>query len=405
MHLHQRHMLVGRCVVDQVRPGRAEHMFDHIHMFDIPDQGLDLQPGVELPELPVDFKQRGFGVVQQDHALRCKRGNLAAQLRSNGAAGPGHQHGLARHAFQDGAGIEIDRVAPQQILNLEVAHFLDADLAGKGILEQRHRIKLYVQAITARHDALEQSRCRRRNGKQDEVNLVLADTIRHLRNIPQHRNAMDIAALLNEVLIHKTHHMHLLPHKPAIHHAQHRLAQIPRPHNQRATHLGGIHLAGLVPVAVAPEAHADPQAHQQCHAQHPIQNVDRARHYIAMSDHQIPSRKEHDRPQRDRLEQLDKIIKAGITVQTAMHPERQQNPHADHHNHREPDPHRHHMGIGNVAKIKPQQKRTQKRRRARRRRDAHRQHHMVVSQPCFKSIKHLTHPHTKTTRTQPAQTI
>ena len=72
-------------------------------------------------ELAVDLDERVLGVVDEHDLLRSERGDLAAELRADGAAGAGHEDGRARDVRGDRRNVELDCLAAEDVLHLDLA--------------------------------------------------------------------------------------------------------------------------------------------------------------------------------------------------------------------------------------------------------------------------------------------
>ena len=91
--LHQRHMLVGGGVEHDLRPVKLEELLHHIEIADIGD---DLDDVLEVfLDLARDLVEIVFVLVEQNQLRRLEPAQLPNQLRSDRAAGAGHENPAA----------------------------------------------------------------------------------------------------------------------------------------------------------------------------------------------------------------------------------------------------------------------------------------------------------------------
>src|SRR5262245_39298471 len=80
--------------------------------------------------------------VSLEHDQRCwfERGDLAAQFRSNGAAGAGHHYATTVNQPFQGTRVEADRRTRQQVFDRKAANVRDPDIAVDEIAQRRQRL-------------------------------------------------------------------------------------------------------------------------------------------------------------------------------------------------------------------------------------------------------------------------
>ena len=84
----------------------------------------DGRGGEEPPladELTLDLEERRLGVVEQDQLRRPDAGDLAAELRADRSSGAGDEHDLACEVVGDRREVDVDRLAPEHVLDLDGA--------------------------------------------------------------------------------------------------------------------------------------------------------------------------------------------------------------------------------------------------------------------------------------------
>ena len=99
---------------------------DHAH---IADYGDELQIGEAVLQFETDVVHRRFGVVEEDELLDAERGQLPAQLRTDRTGGTRHHDCLATEVGDDLVHRDLDLLAPQQVLDLDLADGLPLHLA------------------------------------------------------------------------------------------------------------------------------------------------------------------------------------------------------------------------------------------------------------------------------------
>ena len=99
---------------------------------DVADHRDDLDVGEAAAQLLVDVEQRRLGALEQHEPSDPERGDLAAQLRADAAAGAGHEHRPAADERPHRLLGDGDRLAPQEVLDPDRADAVDRD----GLVEQ-----------------------------------------------------------------------------------------------------------------------------------------------------------------------------------------------------------------------------------------------------------------------------
>ena len=126
--LHEGHMLVRRCVVDDLRPVGLADLEHAAAVPDGADEGDEVQVRVRVLQLVLDVVGVVLVDIEDDELLRAVGRDLAAELRTDGAAAPGDEDGLAVNEVEDFLQVGGDGLAPQQVLNRDVLHLADGDV-------------------------------------------------------------------------------------------------------------------------------------------------------------------------------------------------------------------------------------------------------------------------------------
>ena len=135
--LQHRHMLVGRGMEYHIRSVLLECRFDGSAVADVGEQVCPFQIWKRTLQFEVDRVEIELAAIQNDQAGRLELCDLAAELGADRAAAAGNQHRLARQFLPDRSPIQLDGFPPQQVLDLHIAHLLDADLSRDQVLHAR----------------------------------------------------------------------------------------------------------------------------------------------------------------------------------------------------------------------------------------------------------------------------
>ena len=145
--LHQRHVLISRCVEHH---RGAEITENHIHTLanaHIANYGHKLQLGETCLQLQANVVHRGLCRIEQNQSLDIERCDLAAQLATDRAGSSRHQHRLALQCRNDLGHIDIDLGTTQQILDLDLADHLAHNLAIDHLIDGRSHQHLDTQRL------------------------------------------------------------------------------------------------------------------------------------------------------------------------------------------------------------------------------------------------------------------
>ena len=190
IRLHHGHMLVGSGV-KQHRGGEIGQDLVHADLIaDVGHAGDHLDFRIIPDQFAMDEKQAVFGLLHQNQGGRGKTAHLPAQLRANASAGTRHNHPPAPDDAGDGLAIQSDRVAAQEILDGHVA-----DLRQVNALHEfagpRNDPRGDVAIFTGPGHSANRLAGSVIHADQGLPGSVLVDHFGHLRQGPQHVNAMN----------------------------------------------------------------------------------------------------------------------------------------------------------------------------------------------------------------------
>ena len=138
--LHQRHVLVRRRR-GRRRAGcsRASTSLDQRRVLDVADDRHQRQLRERVGERRLDLVERGFGDVEQHEPRGTEARDLAAQLGADRPARAGHHHHAIAEPFAEARAVEHDGIAPEQVVELDVADRGEREPAADQVLVRRAR--------------------------------------------------------------------------------------------------------------------------------------------------------------------------------------------------------------------------------------------------------------------------
>ena len=153
-------------------------------------------------QLALDLVQRRLGLVDEDQPRRAGPCRLAAELGADRAAGAGDQHRLAAEVLGDLLEVDLDGLAPEDVLDLDGPDLRrKVRVAGDELVEARQRLHRHLRVARLLDDLL--AHVARRGGDRDQelVRPVVVEDVRQLRGRPQHAHALDPVVALARVVV------------------------------------------------------------------------------------------------------------------------------------------------------------------------------------------------------------
>ena len=167
--LHQRHVLVGGGVEDDVGLEALHHLEHPVALLAVGENRLD--PG-EVPlggELAVDLEEVVLGVIEQDQQPRSDPGDLARELGADRAAGSGDQDDPVTQVGADAIELDHHGLAAEHVLDLDLAQLSgQLDAAAKQLEDRRQGAHADV-ALARRGDHLAADRAGSRRDGDDHL--------------------------------------------------------------------------------------------------------------------------------------------------------------------------------------------------------------------------------------------
>src|SRR6185437_10133919 len=139
---HERNVLVRRCVEYCVGATVVEDRVHALGITDVRDHGHDGDARVGRAELRLDVEDRVLAVAQDDEHGWLELGQLTAELASDGATGARDQDSAALAEVADSGEIGLDRLATEEVLDLDVAKGRRRGTAGENVRKWRESASL-----------------------------------------------------------------------------------------------------------------------------------------------------------------------------------------------------------------------------------------------------------------------
>ncbi len=226
VRLDQRHVLVRRGVEDDRGAVALEDLTHPVAIADVGEYGHARGELALVDELALDVEEGAFALVDEDDPLRVGARDLAAELGADRAAGAGHEHRLAREVRVDRLEVDLDRLAPEQVLNLDGAN-LDGEIAVAGDQLVQPRQRLHRHVLVARH--LDDPRTLLARGRRDcDQNLIgtaVAKQVRELVRRAEDTDPVQAQVLLARVVVDQA-DRRVAERRRAQHLAQHQLSGV-----------------------------------------------------------------------------------------------------------------------------------------------------------------------------------
>ena len=135
IRLHHRNVLVS---------GRVEHDLGRMLPEERPHAGLvadvghewqRLDLGARAPQLAVDFEECELGALDEQDLRGPETSDLPDELGADGAPGPGHHHAFSAEKLAELRFVEVHRLAPEQVLDLDASNAGDVHLPLQHLVE------------------------------------------------------------------------------------------------------------------------------------------------------------------------------------------------------------------------------------------------------------------------------
>lgn len=175
--LHQRHVLVGGGVEDDLRAEAFEDAGQPLAVAHVGDDRGERQAGVVGAQLLLYLEEAVLPPPEQDEARGGEGNQLTDDFAPDGAARAGDEDGSAPDVPGDLVEFEPDGLAVQQVLDLHVADTGDAHAAGEHLPDARDDTRRNVELCGPLDDGADDVPLRGGDGDQDFVDFELEDGV------------------------------------------------------------------------------------------------------------------------------------------------------------------------------------------------------------------------------------
>ena len=191
---------------DDARPLARQHFLDQRPVLDVADDRRQRQLRKRIVQHRLNFVERGLGDVEKYDPRRPEARDLPRQFRADRSARAGdHDDAIAQPVGQSRT-VEHDRVAAQQVVQFHIADGRERQTAADQVLVRRHRQRLHIGGGAQFGDAAADDVvcCRQRD---DHLAHAKALGPRfEFRDLSQHADVAQQAALLRAVVVEQPHH-------------------------------------------------------------------------------------------------------------------------------------------------------------------------------------------------------
>ena len=168
--------------------------------------GLLRHTPLDLVDLHIDLVERHLRQLEQDQRLRPEREQLPRQLRADRAPGAGDHHHLVLHMGGEQVELGRDRIAAQEILDLDGAEVADLDVARRDLLERRQRLDHHRKRLQRLDRGAALAAERRGHGEQHLFDVLGGDHLADLAG-PQHLDAVHHLPRERRVVVDESDHV------------------------------------------------------------------------------------------------------------------------------------------------------------------------------------------------------
>ena len=163
--------------------------------------------GWRAAQLAVHLEERELGPLDEQELLRTETGDLPGELRADRAAGAGDHDALARQERPDLRLVEIDRLASQQVLDLDVAYARHVHLALEHVVEARDDPDAHLDLPADADQAQDLLPGDLGDRDHDLLDAEVPDEARKVLGRAEHADAVDHGAPLLQVVVDEALHV------------------------------------------------------------------------------------------------------------------------------------------------------------------------------------------------------
>ena len=197
-------MLVGGRVEYGIRAAAPEHRAEARAVTHVGDDRRQSEAGVGLPQLVQDIEDLVLVIAQEHQLCRPEPRQLPGQLAADGAAGPGDQHRAPVHAPPHRPEVGPDRLAPQQILDFDLAEMRHPHSSGEDVEQPRHGAGGQVRLLRGLHHSPDHGARGGRERDDHLVDLLARDYHRNLGQLPEDRQVAQAVVAFRGIVVDET---------------------------------------------------------------------------------------------------------------------------------------------------------------------------------------------------------
>ncbi len=199
-------MFVGRGMEHHLRLVPAEHFLNAPAILNAFHQYYQGHTGGGF-QLHFDIVQVVFTVVQEQEQLGPELGNLPAELRTDGASRPGHQHCSAAYVGAHARNVHLHRIPAQKVFNLHFPDLAHRHVAFQKIIHAGQDLHLPASGLGDVHKVPHHSPGHGRHGDDDLIHMVFRSHPGEIIPGPQHRVTQNGLLLLEGIIIYEPHQL------------------------------------------------------------------------------------------------------------------------------------------------------------------------------------------------------
>ena len=198
---HQRHMLVGSCVENNMGTIGIHH---RIHTGSIA-YGTDQNRQIQIRILPLQFQLNIVGIVFIDvknhQFFRIIFGDLTAKLGANRAATAGNHDTLTGDVLSNLFPVNLDRITAQQVLHFHIAQTADLHFPVDQLIDAGNHLDLTAGCTADIQNLLFRLSVAGRDRIDDLLNIILLDCRGNILSAADNGNTLQNAVLLRHIIV------------------------------------------------------------------------------------------------------------------------------------------------------------------------------------------------------------
>ena len=195
-------MLVRGRVEHDLRPVALEDLAHLRAVAAVAENRRDRREVTLADELALDVEERRLGLFDEHDPGRAHACDLTAELRADRPARAGDEDGLACQVLRDRADVDLDRLAPEHVLDLDGPDLAgEVEIARDQLVQAGQRLDGNARVLRDLDDPLARLARGGRDRDQHLVRRVVAQDVRQVVVVPEHADAVQADVLLARVVV------------------------------------------------------------------------------------------------------------------------------------------------------------------------------------------------------------